>query len=317
MRSKIKSVMVLIFSLFFIFCLWNTESFAQDYPIKPIKIVVGSVPGGSPDYIARALASSMSDIAKVAVTVENRPGAGNTTAAIYVGKSYPDGYTLYLGDTSHQTHVVLNDLLPISSITSEPLLLVVARKSSVNSLQELIREVKAHPGDFNYGSSGIGSIHHMAMAVFANDLGLELVHVPYKGSGESVPAVLSGDVSILMTSFTAAGSQIRAGTLKLLAVSSLARTAKFPNIPSLSEVDKGYNFSSETGVLTTAGVPNATHQKLISIIKRVTENSQFIAKFKDTALVINYMPHPQYTLELKKELEKYKNLNNLILSQSN
>jgi len=302
-------------SIIFFQCLSCNFCVAQDFPTKPIKIIVGSVPGGSPDFIARALAQSLSDLIKLPVVVENRPGAGNTTAAIYVGKSVPDGYTLYLGDTSHQADVVLKDLLPISSITSEPLLLVASNKSGFNSLQDIIREAKVHPGEINFGSSGIGSIHHIAMAAFNHEIGLNVTHVPYKGSGESVPAILSGDISILMTSYTATASQIRAGTLKLIAVSSSKRFSKFPNIASMGEFIKDYNYTSETGILTTNGVSSSIHLKLISLIKRVSEDSFFVAKFKDTALSINFVPFPEFTQVLKNELQKYRDVTSLINSQ--
>ena len=288
--------------LILFFCI---SSFAQEFPNKPVKIVVGYVPGGSPDFIARTLAQRMSELTKEPVVVDNKPGAGGSTAATFVGKSNPDGYTLFLGDTSHLSESLLKDLLPVSSITSEPLLLVSSTKSSIKSLPDLIQEAKAHPGDINYGSSGIGSIQHIAMEAFNAEAGLRIVHVPYKGSGQSVPAILAGDVPILMTSYTATASHIKTGQLTLIAVSSAKRFSKFPSVPSLSELVKDYDYTSETGIMTTAGVPAVVHQKLISIIKRVSEDAQFISKFKDTALSINFVPFPEFSEELKKGLKKY------------
>jgi len=312
-KTHFNYIGMLLISLFAWF--YVASSSAQEFPVKPIKIIVGSVPGGSPDFIARALAQSLSELIKLPVVVENRPGAGNTTAAINVGKAVPDGYTLYLGDTSHQADVVLKDLLPISSITSEPLLLVASNKSGFNSLQDVIREARAHPGEINFGSSGIGSIHHIAMAAFNHEVGLNITHVPYKGSGESVPAILAGDISILMTSYTATASQIKAGTLKLIAVSSSKRFSKFPNVVSMGELIKDFNYTSETGILTTNGVPAPIHQKLISMIKRVSEDSFFVAKFKDTALSINFVPFPEFKQDLQKELQKYRDVTSLMNSQ--
>lgn len=299
-----KSPMGLLCSVLLL-CLMCGFCVAQDYPFKPIKIVVGYVPGGSPDFIARALAQSMSDLTNQSVLVENKPGAGGMTAATFVAKSTPDGYILFLGDTSHLSEKILKELLPVSSLSSEPLLLVSSSKSKLLSLQDLIREAKAHPGEINYGSSGIGSIQHIAMEAFNAEAGLNIVHIPYKGSGQSVPAILSGDVPLLMTSYTATATHIRTGTLKLLAVSSAKRFSKFPNVPSLGEIIKDYDYTSETGIMTTSGLPTATHQKLISIIKRVSENTQFISKFKETALSINFVPYPEFNEELKKSLKKY------------
>jgi tripartite-type tricarboxylate transporter receptor subunit TctC len=288
-----------------LFCFLIGNCFAEEYPAKPIKIVVGYVPGGSPDFIARTVAQRMSELIKVPVLVENKPGAGGSTAATFVGKSNPDGYTLFLGDTSHLSDLLLKELLPVSSITSEPLLLVASSKSSIKNLQDLIRDAKMHPGEINYGSSGIGSIQHIAMEAFDSEAGLNIIHVPYKGSGQSVPAILAGDVPILMSSYTATASHIKTGSLTLIAVSSAKRFNKYPNVPSLSEVVKDYDYTSETGIMTTAGVPKSVHQTLISIIKRVSEDSQFISKFSDTALSINFVPYPEFSEELKKGLRKY------------
>jgi tripartite-type tricarboxylate transporter receptor subunit TctC len=288
-----------------IICFFLDSCFAEEYPTKPIKIVVGYVPGGSPDFIARTVAQRISELIKVPVLVENKPGAGGSTAATFVGKSNPDGYTLFLGDTSHLSELFLKDLLPVSSITSEPLLLVASSKSPIKNLQDLIREAKMHPGEINYGSSGVGSIQHIAMEAFDSEAGLNIIHVPYKGSGQSVPAILAGDVPILMASYTATASHIRTGSLTLIAVSSAKRFSKNPNVPSLSEVVKDYDYTSETGIMTTAGVPKSVHQSLISIIKRVSEDPQFISKFSDTALSINFVPYPEFSEELKKGLRKY------------
>ena len=289
------------FSLFFFF----STCLSQEFPSKPIKIIVGYVPGGSPDFIARTLAQRMSDLSKVPVLVENKPGAGGSTAASFVGKSLPDGYTLFLGDTSHLSETLLKDLLPVSSITSEPLMLVSSSKSNIKSLQDLIMEAKTHPGEINYGSSGVGSIQHIAMDAFTHDTGLKITHVPYKGSGQSVPAILAGDVPLLMTSYTATASHIKSGALVLIGVSSAKRFSKFPSVPSLSEVIKDYDYTSETGVMTSAGAPKAVHQALISLIKRVCEDAQFASKFADTALSINFVPFPEFAEELKKGIKKY------------
>jgi tripartite-type tricarboxylate transporter receptor subunit TctC len=306
MKMNPKPLLTIQRLIFGVLLLWvQGLSYSQEFPSKPIKIIVGYVPGGSPDFIARTLAQRMSDFSKVPVLVENKPGAGGSTAASFVGKSLPDGYTLFLGDTSHLSETLLKDLLPVSSITSEPLMLVASTKSNIKSLQDLIQEAKAHPGDINYGSSGVGSIQHLAMEAFTNDTGLKIVHVPYKGSGQSVPAILAGDVPLLMTSYTATASHIKSGALVLIGVSSSKRFSKFPNVPSLSEVIKDYDYTSETGVMTSAGVPKGAHQALISLIKRVCEDAQFASKFADTALSINFVPFPEFAEELKKGIKKY------------
>ena len=209
---------------------------AQEYPTKPVKILVGYVAGGSPDFVARALAQKLSDILGQPFVVENRPGGGGLTATAQLVKLPADGYTLMLGDTSQlgiAPHIfkslpydTFKDLTPISGLTYEPLLLVANAKTGIKTLQDLVKEAKANPGKVNYGSSGVGSIHHISMEAFKADAGLDITHIPYKGSGQSVPAVLAGDVPILLTAFTASAPHIRAGTLNLLAVTGGKRWSR-------------------------------------------------------------------------------------------
>jgi tripartite-type tricarboxylate transporter receptor subunit TctC len=291
------------------------QAIAQDYPNKSVKILVGYVAGGSPDFVARALAQKLTEILNQPFVVENRPGGGGITATAQLTKMPSDGYTLLLGDTSQLgiapyifkslPYDTLKDLTPIAGLTTEPLMIVTNAKSNIKSLGELIQNVKANPNKFNYGSSGVGSIHHIAMEAFKADAGLEITHIPYKGSGQSVPAILSGDVNILLTAYTASAPHIKANTLTLLAVTSGKRWSRYPDIPAISEIVKDYDFQAETGVLAPAGLPSQITNKLTTAIKQVTDNPDFISKFKETAFAINYMNPQEYGDQIKKNLKKY------------
>ena len=199
----------------------------------------------------------------------------------------------------------MRDFSPIALVSSEPLLLVSGNKSGIKTLQNLVERARSNPGALSYGSSGVGTIHHIAGEVFKSGLGLNLLHVPYKGSGQSVPAILSGDVPILVSSFAGAGSHIRAGTLNLLAVTTAERLPSMPNVPAVSELIKGYEFPSEVGVLAPAGLPPAVLNKLAAAIKAACDSPDFVAKFKETSTIITYKSPSDYTDNLRINLQKY------------
>ncbi len=293
-----------------------TGALAQtDYPNKPVKILVGYVPGGGPDMVARALGQKLSEILGQPFVVENRPGAGGSTVTAQVAKMAPDGYNLVLGETGQLViapyiyknlpYDTLKDLTPVALVTTEPLLLVSSPKSPFKKMDDLMREAKPNPGKFNYGSSGVGTIHHISMEAFKADAGLDITHVPYKGSGQSVPGILAGDVPLLVTSFAAAGAHIRAGTLNLVAVTAPGRLPGFPAVPTIGETIKGYDFASEMGVLAPAGLPPAVLNKLSAAIKQASESPDFIAKFKETATAITYKSPAEYTENLRANLRKF------------
>ena len=290
-------------------------SHAQDYPNRPVKLLVGYVPGGGPDMVARALAQKLTEILGQPFVVENKPGAGGTLATGVAAKSAADGYTLLVGETGQLviapniykniSYKTLKDFVPVALVSSEPLLLVSSNKSGIKTLQDLVQQAKAQPGIISYGSSGIGTIHHMAGEVLKSGFGLDLMHVPYKGSGQSVPAILSGDVPILVSSFAGAGSHIRAGTLNLLAVTTAGRLPSMPNVPAVSEMIKGYEFPSEVGILAPAGLPSAVLNKLSAAIKLACDSPDFAAKFKETSTIVTYKTPAEYTQNLKTNLKKY------------
>lgn len=290
--------------------------FAQEYPSKPVKIIVGYVPGGGPDFVARSLGQKLTEILGQPFVVENRPGAGATTATAQVARMPADGYTLLLGETGqlviapfmykNLAYDPVKDFTPISLVgTSSGMLLVSNPRSSIKTIQDLVREAKANPGKIDYGSSGIGSIHHIAMEVFKADAGLDIMHIPYKGSGQSVASILAGDVPLLFTSVPAAGSHIRAGTLSLLAVSAPNRMSAYPDIPSLSEIVKDYDYLSEMGLLAPAGLPAEVLAKLSKAIKLAAESPDLLEAFKKNHYILKYTTPAEYAENIRRNLKKY------------
>jgi tripartite-type tricarboxylate transporter receptor subunit TctC len=298
-----------------VLCSLGAQASEQDYPNKPVRIIVGYVAGGGPDLVGRALGQKLSEILGQPFVVENRPGAGAVLATGIVAKSPADGYTLLLGETGQLViapftnknlpYNTLRDFAPVALVSSEPLLLVANAKLPLKSAQDLLRDARSRPGQIAYGSSGLGTIHHIAGEVLKAEAGIDLMHVPYKGSGQSVPAALAGDVPILVTSYAAAGAHVRAGTLTLLAVTSPQRLASAPNVPAIAEIVKDYDFQSEMGVLAPAGTPPAVIQKLTAAIRQAVESPDFLSRFKDTANQIAYRSPAEYTDNLKRNLVKY------------
>lgn len=292
-----------------------SNAFAQEYPVKPVKIIVGYVAGGGPDMVARALATRLSTILGQPFVVENKPGAGAVLATAHVAKLPADGYNLLLGETGQLViapHIhkalpydTLKDLAPIARVTSDTMLLVANAKTGIGTLPDLIRRVKVKPGAINYGSSGIGTIHHIVMEVFKANAGLDITHVPYKGSGQSLPAVLAGDVPVVFTTVTAAGPHLRSGTLVPLAVTSARRLPDFPEVPAIGEFVKDYEYASEVGILAPAGLPPAVAGKLAAAIRKAVESPEFIAQFKNTSVSITYAGPSEYAENLRTSLKKY------------
>ena len=291
------------------------SAMAQEYPVRPIKLIVGYVAGGGPDMVARVFGQRIGEILGQPVVVENRPGAGGTLATAMVAKSDPDGYTLLMGETGqlviapftnkNLSYDTLRDLTPIALVTSEPLLVVTNAKVAQKTFQDLIQTAKDNPGTIAYGSSGIGTIHHIAGESLKVEAGVDMMHVPYKGSGQSVPAALAGDVPMLITSFAAAGPHIRSGTLNLLAVTSPNRLSSAPNVPAVSEFFEGYDFQSEMGFFGPAGLPPEVINKLSAAIKQASEETDLLERFKNTATTVSFQSSAEYTDNLKRNLAKY------------
>jgi len=307
--------------------IYTSLTWSQSYPNKPVKIVVGFVAGGAPDFVARALSTSFGEQLGQSFIVDNKPGAGGSLSTAFVAKSPADGYTVLLADTATlmlAPHLfksappdTMKDFTPIGMITTEPLLIVVNSKSGIKTLNELMRQVKTNPGKLSYGSSGIGSIHHISMEVFKSGGGLDITHIPFKGSGQSILAVVGGEVPISITAFSAAGPHITSGALNLLAVTSSQRLASYPDVPSISEVIKDYDFVASFGLLAPLGTPSEVISKISRALKIASESREFNDKFKSQSTLIKWTSPEDYKEYLRYNQQKYERAANDVNLQPN
>ena len=260
------------------------------YPNKPIKFVVPYAAGGLPDTVARIFAQRLGDKLGQSVVVDNRPGANGVVAANALSSAPKDGYTFLVTDGSmfsinpaiykSLSYDYKRDFVPVSLAARAPLYLAVHPKVSVNSLQEFIALAKAKPGTLNYGSSGIGSTHHLTMEALKATLGLQLTHVPFKGTGQSVPALIGGQVDVLFSALPSLSGFVKSGQVKLIATNSAQRSSQEPNVPAIAEVSPGFDFAPIVGVLAATGTP-------ASAIERISLEMAQIAKMPEVILTLN------------------------------
>ncbi len=264
MKKSIAGVLIAAFS---------TALFAQDYPSKPIRMVVGFPPGGGTDVVARILAPRMSELLGQPVVIENRPGATGTVAAGQVAKSPPDGYTVMMGHVSVNAiapslfsslpYDVLKDFAPIAIAASVPHLVTVHPSMPASSLRELIAHLKSQPGKLTFPSAGNGSMPHLAGEIFKSLAGVQVVHVPYKGSGQSMQDLLGGQHLVAFDTMPASSPHVRSGKLRALAVSSATRVPSFPSVPTAEEAGlAGYVVSTWYGLFAPAGTPGPIVSRL-------------------------------------------------------
>ena len=250
------------------------------YPSKPIRLVHGFTPGGISDVLARAIGAKLTESLGQQVVVEPRPGAGTTIASEYVAKSAPDGYTLFLQDmTTHAINPALyrrlpydsiRDFAPVTLIAASPLILVSHPSLPIRSVKELIALARERPGEIVYGSSGNGTIIHLATEMLQSMAGIKLVHVPYKGSPQVVAGLLGGEVALSFATMPPALPNVQAGKLRALGVTTATRTAAAPDIPTMKEGGlKDFELVLYSGILAPRDCPRAVVDRLNAEIARV------------------------------------------------
>jgi len=248
-------------------------------------MVVGFASGGISDVLARAIAAKMSNTIGQTVFVENRPGAGTTIAGDLVAKAVPDGYTIWLQDiTSHAINASLypklpydsvKDFTPIALVASTPLMLVVHPSSSAISVKELAALMKSQPGKFSYGSSGNGTILHLAGEMFKTSQGLDVVHIPYKGSSPATQAILANDVSFVFSTMPPAVGNAKAGRLRALAVTTPKRVTAAPDTPTMGEAGvANFEVVLYSGILGPKGMDPAIVRKLNAEFAKVIASEE-------------------------------------------
>ena len=254
---------------------------AQPYPSRPVRVVVGFAPGGGVDISARLLASKLSEYLGQQFVVDNKPGAGTNIAAAEVAKSPPDGYTLFMNSPA----VVINpalyakppyqlrDFTGVSMFAATTNLLVVPASLEAKTVQDLVGMAKAKPGALNYSSAGQGTTQHLAAELFKLRTGTSIVHVPYKGSGPSMSALLSGEVQLSFINPVAAGGHVKAGKLRALAVTDSRRTELMPEVPTMKEAGvDGVEVTLWYALLAPAATPREVVDKLAAGVARAAKD---------------------------------------------
>jgi tripartite-type tricarboxylate transporter receptor subunit TctC len=273
-------------ALFLAALLLSCQAAAQSWPAKPVRIVVPLSPGGFADVPARILAPRLSAQFGHQFYVENRPGAGGTIGTDFVAKSEPDGHTLLFTATPHVIspwlykslpYDALKDFAPVARVASGPYVLVVNSQFPVNSVPELIAAAKAQPGKIDYASSGNGSAQHLVTALFASLAGIDLNHVPYKGSGPAMQDLLSGQVKVSFAGIPNVLGQARAGRLRVLAVTTAARWPDLPEVPTVAEAGvPGYEATLWLALVAPAAAPAEIVQRLYTEIGKALQDPELL-----------------------------------------
>jgi tripartite-type tricarboxylate transporter receptor subunit TctC len=288
---------------------------AQPYPSKPVRFIVPFAPGGSGDIVGRTVGAKLTEAWGQQILIDNRPGAAGTIGAAVVARSPADGYTLLLADDSPLAitpHIQkglpfdpVKDFAPIIPIAQIEFLLTVNPSVPASNLAELIALLKANPGKYSYASAGIGSIHHLSMEWLKRAAGVDMVHIPYKGSGQILPDVIAGQVAITYTGLAQTMPQVQAGKLKAIALGGPKRVAPAPGIAPVAETYAGFNGTTSWNLLAPAGTPAEIVQKVNVEVNRILREPQIVSQLESRGLFPLGGSAEQFGARMKADYEKW------------
>jgi len=291
---------------------------AQTYPAKPIRVIVAYPPGGPNDISARTVGQQLAELLGQPVIVENRPGAAGNIGSQYVATSAPDGYTLLNGAsaltiapalTKNLSYDVAKDLAPISLTAVSSFVLAVHPSVPVNSVKELIALAKARPNQLSYASSGVGAPPHLAGELLKNMAKIEILHVPYKGVGQSITDLVAGHIEMMFTSPPNAVPHVKARRLKALAVSTAVRSPLLPQVPTISESGlKGFEIGTWFGLLAPAGTPADIINRVNAATRKVVDAPDFRERIASQGLDARSSSPAEFAAHIKAELAKFAKL---------
>ena len=292
---------------------------AQQYPARPIRLVVPYPPGGNVDITARIVGPALADLVGQSIIVDNRSGAGGNVGAALVAKAAPDGYTLLLGSSAPLAinPIVIKDtpydpvkaFAPVSRVHVVPLVVLAGPKSGIASVKALIERAKANPGKLAAASAGTGTTNHFGIELFNHMAGVRLLHVPYKGSGPALAEMLGGQVPVMFDQLSASIGYIRDGRLNALAVASARRSSVLPNVPTLDESGlKGYEATTFIGVAAPAGTPKAVVSTLNAAVRKVMDTASVVERFRALGTDPGASSPEEFGNTIRNELAKWRDL---------
>lgn len=288
---------------------------AEDYPSRPVRIIVPFGAGGPADIFARSIGQQLSEALKQPFVIENKPGAGAVVGTVDVARSAPDGYTLLLMSNTHTAnetlvpkkgYVLLKDLAPIAPINAADLVLVINPAVPAKTLGEFIALAKTKPGELNYASSGVGTPYHLAGESFKSLSGTNIVHIPHRGSGDARTSVIGGHVQMMIDSVTTMAPSIAAGQVRALAVTGKTRSSLLPDVPTAEEAGlKGYEATIWLGLMTPTNTPKALIDRLNSEVRKAQAKADVKASYAQQGTVPLDMSPTEFEAYIKGDIEKW------------
>ena len=293
----------------------STAAFAQKYPDKPVHVIVPYAPGGPTDIVARVVADKLTQMNGTTFIVENKPGAGANIGAELAARAPGDGYTLLVATATHAINVtlfkdlkydLLRDFVPITLLTSGPLVLVMSPQIPAKDVKELVALAKAKPGTLSYASSGNGASTHLAGEMFRSRTGIDAIHVPYKGSGPALTDVMGGQASFMFDTMISAMPFVKGGKLKALAVTSLTRSPAAPNLPTVAESGlPGFEATAWNGLFAPAKTAPEIVVKLNGDLKKVLAMPDVKEKFSAQGFTAEWKDPAAFDQFVKAEIKKW------------
>lgn len=294
-------------------------AFAQDYPARPIKLVVTYTPGGGADTTGRVFAERLSELWKQQVFVENRPGAGGSIGAEAVHKSPPDGYTLLLATNTHIINQVvyaklpfnfINDFTPIAIVTNGPMVIAVnASQIAAKNMKEFTEMLKSAPGKYSYASCNVASPHHFGMEMFKHAMGIDALHIPHKGCGPAVTDAVAGHIGIVVATLPPAVPFFKQGRLRPIALLSAQRSPSAPDIPTVRESGipqlKGFSLESYYGFMAPPGTPAAIARKLEADVLKVAGQPELRKRLENAGMDMMVLDSQKMMELVRADYEKY------------
>jgi tripartite-type tricarboxylate transporter receptor subunit TctC len=288
---------------------------AEDYPSRPVRIIVPFGAGGPTDVFTRAIAEELRKSLHQSFVQENKPGAGTTIGTDYVAKAAPDGYTLLMvsgtqtvNETlfTHRPYQLMRDLVPVAPLIDSDLVLVVHPSVPAKNLAELLALVREKPGTLNFGSSGPGSNYHMAAELLKHLTGINIVHVPYKGSTGMRTDILSGQIQILFDSVPTMAAQIKAGKVRALGTSGKARSPILPDVPTIAEAGvPGFQATLWVGFMAPAGTPQVIVEKLNREITKIVSRPDIKTAWEQQGAEPLTMTQPEFKAFMEQQIAKW------------